>query len=62
MIATCRKLAILFYNTLAFGKAYLEQGELIYKQKQEDWERRKLISLAKKYNYSIAQNIVNLIE
>ena len=62
IIATCRKLAILFYNTLAFGKAYLEQGELIYKQKQEDWERRKLLSLAKKYNYSIAQNTINLIE
>jgi transposase len=56
IIATCRKLAILFYNTLAFGKAYLEQGELIYKQKQEDWEKRKLINLAKKYNYSISLN------
>jgi len=56
IIATCRKLAILFYNTLAFGKAYLEQGELMYKQKQEDWERRKLTMLAKKYNFSITPN------
>ena len=53
IIATCRKLAILFYNTLAFGKAYLEQGEWNYKQKQEVWEKRKLLNLAKKYNYSI---------
>ena len=53
IIATCRKLAILFYNTLAFGKAYSEQGEMIYKQKQEDWEKRKLVNLAKKYNYEI---------
>jgi hypothetical protein len=53
IIATCRKLAILFYNTLAFGKDYLEQGEVMYKQKQEDWERRKLANLAKKYNYSL---------
>jgi transposase len=58
IIATCRKLAILFYNTLAFGKAYLEQGELIYKQKQEDWERRKLINLAKKYNCSLTNNAI----
>jgi hypothetical protein len=56
IIATCRKLAILFYNTLAFGKAYMEQGEVIYQQKQEDWERRKLLNLAKKYNYQIVDN------
>jgi len=53
IIATCRKLAILFYNTLAFGKAYLEHGELIYQQKQEDWERRKLLNLAKKYHFAL---------
>ena len=57
IIATCRKLAILFYNTLAFGKTYLEQGELMYKQKQEDWERRKLLNLAKKYNYTIIPDV-----
>jgi transposase len=51
--ATCRKLAILFYNTLAYGNAYIEQGELMYQQKQEEWERRKLLNLAKKYNCSI---------
>ena len=58
IIATCRKLAILFYNTLAFGKAYLEQGELRYQQKQEDWERRKLEKLAKKYNYKLVTEMV----
>jgi transposase len=58
IIATCRKLAILFYNTLSFGKAYLEQGEVMYKQKQEDWERRKLVNLAKKYNFSITPNTI----
>jgi len=37
----------------------MEQGELIYKQKQEEWERRKLINLAKKYNYNIVtENIM----
>jgi len=58
IIATCRKLAILLYNTLAFGKAYTEMGELKYKQKQEEWERRKLLNLAKKYNYAITPNTI----
>jgi transposase len=53
IVATCRKLAILFYNTLAFGRSYVEQGEMRYKQKQEAWERKKLEILAKKYNYNI---------
>jgi len=57
IIAACRKLAILFYNTLTHGSAYLEQGEAMYKQKQEEWERKKLMSLAKKLNYSIKQNV-----
>jgi transposase len=57
IIATCRKLAILFYNALAHGMAYIEHGELIYQKKQEDWEKRKLANLAKKYNYSLVANI-----
>jgi len=32
---------------------YIEKGELFYKQKQENWERKKLASLAKKYNCNI---------
>ena len=51
--ATCRKLAVLLYNTLAFGTQYTEQGEILYKQKQEDWERKKLAALAKKYGCNI---------
>lgn len=51
--ATCRKLAMLFYNALLYGTSYVEQGEAIYKQKQEDWERKKLLKLAQKYNYNI---------
>ena len=52
------KLAILFYNTLAFGKEYLEQGELKYQQKQEDWERRKLANLAQKYKCTLVAQMV----
>jgi transposase len=51
--ATCRKLAVLVYNVLAFGIQYTEQGELLYKQKQESRERKKLAALAKKYNCNI---------
>ena len=51
--AACRKLAVLVYNTLAFGIEYTERGEIFYKQKQEDWERKKSASLAKKYNCNI---------
>jgi transposase len=58
IIATCRKLAVLIYNTLAYGNAYLEVGEVMYKQKQEEWERRKMLILAKKYNYAICPNPV----
>ena len=58
IIATCRKLAILFYNALAYGIAFVEQGEQIYKQKQEDYERRKLLNLAKKFNCTLVANNV----
>ena len=48
--ATCRKLAILVYNALVHGQAYIEQGERKYLEKQEAWERKKLMKLAEKYN------------
>jgi hypothetical protein len=51
--ATCRKLAMLIYNALTFGSKYIEQGEALYKQKQVDWERKKLAKLAEKYDCSI---------
>ncbi|KAA6302052.1 MAG: hypothetical protein EZS26_001868 [Candidatus Ordinivivax streblomastigis] len=57
IVATCRKLAILFYNTLAFGGQYVEYGEAQYKQKQEEWEKKKLAKLAKKYNLALSPNI-----
>jgi hypothetical protein len=51
--ATCRKLAILIYNAMAYGQEYIEHGEKQYLKKQEDWERKKLIKLAQKYNCQI---------
>jgi hypothetical protein len=56
IIATCRKLAILVYNTLTFGMVFVEQGEQIYQLKQENYEKRKMANLAKKYNCIIAYN------
>jgi transposase len=53
--ATCRKLAVLIYNTLLYGQKYIELGEAKYLQKQEMWERKKLFKLAEKYNYQIIQ-------
>jgi len=54
--ATCRKLAILFYNTIIYGQDYIEQGEADYLKKQEAWEKKKLIKLAAKYNCQIIHN------
>ena len=54
--ATCRKLAILIYNALVFGNDYIEYGEAQYLKKQEEWERKKLIKLAEKYNFKVVQN------
>jgi len=53
--ATCRKLAILVYNALVHGQAYIEQGEAQYLEKQEAWERKKLLKLAEKYNCKLIQ-------
>jgi len=53
IIATCRKLAIILYNALLYGQVYIERGEADYLKKQEDWERKKLMKLAAKYNCQI---------
>ena len=54
--ATCRKLAILIYNAMVHGNAYIEHGEAQYLKKQEEWERKKLVKLAEKYNFKIVQS------
>ena len=48
--ATCRKLAIAFYNTIVLGQDYVEEGNKRYKQKLADKERNLLEKLAKKHN------------
>ena len=48
--ATCRKLAIAFYNTIVLGQDYVEEGNKRYKQRLADKERNLLEKLAKKHN------------
>lgn len=53
IVATARKLAISFYNTLRYGREYVEQGEVEYKKKIELREKDKLNALAKKYGMKL---------
>lgn len=53
IVATCRKLAIIFYNTLKYGKEYVEQGEKNYKEMQEKKEKERLKKLAAKYSMQL---------
>lgn len=57
IVAVCRKLAIIFYNTLVHGEAYVEMGQEKYKQKMEEREKRTIIKLAQKYNWEINNNL-----
>ena len=50
IVAVCRKLAVIFYNTLKHGLLYVEQGEDEYKRKREERERLLVIKLARKHN------------
>ncbi len=50
IVAVCRKLAIIFYNTLKYGTTFIEKGQEDYRQKQEQREKALLIKLAKKHD------------
>ena len=41
---------------MVFGNNYIEYGEAQYIKKQEEWERKKLMKLAEKYNFKVVQN------
>ena len=53
IVAVCRKLAIIFYNTLVRGTLFVEQGEVYYKDKQVEREKILVAKLAKKHNIQI---------
>lgn len=50
IVAVCRKLAIIFYNTLIYGTLYVDHGQEHYKKQQEQREKALLIKLAKKHD------------
>jgi transposase len=52
-IAAARKLAVLFYNTLKFGWAYVEQGLVEYEKKYKEQCLKRLKSTAKKLGMQV---------
>jgi transposase len=59
-IAAARKLAVLFYNTLRFGWAYVEQGLVEYEKKYKEQQLKRLKSAAKALGMQvIAEPAVN---
>lgn len=49
IVAVCRKLAIIFYNTLVYGTLFVDYGQEQYSKQQEQREKKLLIKLAKKH-------------
>lgn len=53
IVATCRKLAIAFYNTIVFGQDYVEEGNKKYKERLSNREKVLLEKLARKHNVTL---------
>lgn len=53
IVATCRKLSEAFYNTIVFGKEYVEEGNKKYKERLENREKALLEKLARKHNVTL---------
>ncbi len=54
IVAVCRKLAMIYYNALTKGIAFVEKGAQTYMKQQEDRERKYLRKLAAKHNYTLS--------
>ena len=50
IVATCRKLAMAFYDTIVYGNDYVEEGNKRYKERLKAKEQALLEKLAKKHN------------
>lgn len=50
IVAVCRKLAIIFYNTLVHGTSFVDYGQEQYAKMQEQREKALLLKLAKKHD------------
>lgn len=55
IVAVCRKLAMIYYNTLVYGKEFVEKGAEDYKKKQKDRERMLIARLARKHNLLVSE-------
>ena len=47
------KLSMAFYNTIVFGKDYIEEGNKRYKERLAEREKALLEKLARKHNVSL---------
>jgi len=56
VVAVCRKLSMIYYNVLTYGKDYVDVGQSVYKKNLEEKEKRLLVKLAKKHNMLVVQS------
>jgi transposase len=54
-IAAARKLAILFYNALKHGLAYVEQGLQAYEQKYREQSKKRFMDAAKRFGLVVTE-------
>ncbi len=55
IVATCRKVAMAFYNTIVYGQDYVEEGNKKYKERLANKEKALLERLAKKHNLLLSE-------
>jgi transposase len=55
-VATARKIAIIFYRMIVHGQDYIDVGEKIYLQKQEERRKKSLIKTASKLGLRVINN------
>jgi hypothetical protein len=53
IVAVCRKMAIIFYNSIQNGNFYVEHGQELYLQKQIEKEKKWLQKLANKHDMKL---------
>jgi len=52
-VATARKIAVLFYNTLKFGSNYVEEGLLKYEERYKEQMQKGLMKKAEKLGFQL---------
>lgn len=57
IVALCRKLAMIYYNTIVYGKEFVEYGAEKYKKKQDEREKLLIARLARKHKL-IVQEVI----